>query len=356
MMRSRLGGTTYGVVATAVALVLGLGACDDSSTAPAGSARLSVLLTDAPGDVAEAWVNISGIYAQGGAHDGWDNEWDGQSYGDRHGNGPGSWHGDGHMDGGRVWLREDPTGWINLMTLADDVEQIVDGAVMPSGTYRQLRFIIEEAAIVTEGGRTYATAGADLGELNAQRGGDPLVSDGLLNCPGCDRSGIKVMCRDGVVASEDGETIIIADFDVGQSFGHERGHSGRWVMHPVIRCLSMRLVGSIAGTVSPADGVELPMTCGSNYVSLRAFKPLAIDADQEVWSGHTSPHGWFKIQPLQPGPYDLSYESEVEFDDGSVVTFSASASPTSVNVEAGVIAEADYTIDDAQCNPGGSGS
>ena len=71
--------------------------------------------------------------------------------------------------------------------------------------------------------------------------------------------------RDGgepalIFAAEDGETILITDFDVSQSFGHERGHSGRWVMHPVIRCSSLREVGEVAGTVTLAGGVELPAT------------------------------------------------------------------------------------------------
>ena len=363
-MRSKLGWPGLVMVALVAGLTLALGACDDSSTAPGGTARLSILLTDAPGDVAEAWVNISGIYVQGGMVDGWQHGLDANSgrFGREHGGdeGEGGMHGGwrhgGEGMGDRIWLREDPTGWIDLMKLSDDMVQIVDGAVAPAGTYHQLRFIIDEAAIVTEGGVTYATNSADMEALSAQRSDGLLSQGGLLICPGCDSAGLKVMCRDGVVVSEDGEATMIADFDVAQSFGHERGHSGRWVMRPVIRCSSMASVGTIAGTVSLVDGVELPATCGSNNISLATFVPVAFDAGDEASTGHTSPGGWFRIRHLDAGTYDLSHEPEIDFDDGSVVNFAASADPGALDVAAGVTAEASYTIDEVQCSPGGGGN
>lgn len=348
-MRLMLGRPLYGFLALALVLTLAVGACDNSSTAPGGNAQVSILLTDAPGDVAEAWVNISGIYVQGGQCFNQDNG----SNGEFHGNVNGHMDGQEDDDCGRVWLREDPTGWIDLTTLSDDVEEIVDGATLPAGFYRQLRFVIEEAVIVTEGGSAFVTPGADLDGLNALRSDGLLVADGLLHCPSCNRSGLKVMCRDGIVALDDEETVLIADFDVTQSFGRERGHSNRWVMHPMIRCSSMPMVGGVAGTVSLADGVELPATCGNNDIDLRVFKPVAIDADLEEWTGHTSLDGWFKIQPLLPGNYDLSYVAGIDFQDGSVLTFSASVDPGSVTVEAGSSEDADYTIDDVMCSPGG---
>jgi hypothetical protein len=340
------------LMALAVGLTVASG-CDDSSTSPAGSARVSVVLTDAAGDVAEAWVNIDGIYLQGGALGGDGEDFGGNSFGAAQGNTFRHSEGNGEEGNGHVWLREDPTGWIDLLTLSDDVEEIVAGAVIPAGFYKQLRFVIDEAVIVTEGGLAFVTPGADLDGLNAVREGDPLNQDGLLHCPGCDRSGLKVMCRDGIVALEDGETVLVTDFDVGQSFGRERGRSGRWVMHPLIRCASMPLVGEIAGTVKLAENVELPAVCGENEISLRIFTPLAVDAEGEVWTGHTSQSGDFKIRPLLAGMYELGYEPEIDFEDGSLVTLTASADPASVEVETGGSAHSDFTIESASCTPGG---
>ena len=336
-MPSQLKRSTLGCLAVALTIVLSTGACDDSSTAPAGEARVSILLTDAPGDVAEAWVNIGSIYLQGRSCD---------SGGDS--------NGDSDGDCGRVWLRTDPTGWIDLTALSDDVEQIVDGVIAPADTYSQLRFVIAEAVIVTEGGSVFATADADMDALNAERGGDPLVPTGSLHCPSCDRSGLKVKLWEGYIVLEGGETVVIADFDVTQSFGRERGNSGRWVMHPLIRASRLPLVGGIEGTVSLAEGVEMPAACGDNEVTLQIFKPIAKDADQESWTGQTSASGEFAIQPLLPGTYELLYELDIDFEDGSLVTFAATANPSSTTVEAGSVAQADYTINSVQCSPGGS--
>jgi len=336
-MPSLLKRTTFGCWALVLAVVLATGACDDSSTAPAGEARVSILLTDAPGDVAEAWVNIGSIYLQGRSCDA-----GGDSDGDSDG------------DCGRAWLRTDPTGWIDLMALSDEVEQIVDGVVAPADTYSQLRFVIVEAVIVTVGGSVFATADADMEALNAERGGDPLVPTGSLHCPSCGRSGLKVKLWEGYIVLEGGETVVIADFDVTQSFGRERGNSGRWVMHPLIRGSRLPLVGGIAGMVSLVEGVELPAACGANEITLRIFKPIAVDADQESWTGNVSAAGEFSIQPLLPGTYGLSYEPDIDFEDGSIVTFAATANPGSATVEAGIVARADYTINSVQCSPGGS--
>lgn len=124
----------------------------------------------------------------------------------------------------------------------------------------------------------------------------------------------------------------------------------------MIRASRMALVGRVAGTVALEDGLELPATCGANSIGLSIFVPIAVDTDGGIWTGHTSEDGSFTIQPLLPGTYDLSYEPEVDFEDGSVVTFSASVDPGSVDVEAGTVATADYTIDDVQCSPPGGGS
>jgi len=329
----------WGILPLALVLLFAITACDDSSTTPAGQAVVSVLLTDAAGDVDEAWVNIGSIYLQGGSC-GSDDASDG----------------DGGEGGcGRVWLRDTPTGWIELTGLSAQVQPLVDDAIVPAGSYAQLRFVIEEAVIVTEGLSVFATPKADMEALNAHRGGEPLVPTGALHCPSCGSSGLKVKFHDGFIVFDDGETIVVADFDVGQSFGRERGNSGRWVMRPLIRASRMALVGGVAGTVALEDGLEPPATCGANAIGLSIFMPIAVDSDGGIWTGHTSEDGSFTIQPLLPGSYDLSYEPEIDFEDGSVVTFNASADPSSAEVEAGTVVTANYTIDDVQCSPPNGG-
>jgi hypothetical protein len=56
------------------------------------------------------------------------------------------------------------------------------------------------------------------------------------------------------------------DFDVSESFGHQAGNSGAWVMHPVIRATSVTTERPVSVTLALGDGVTLP-----TGVTLAAF-------------------------------------------------------------------------------------
>ena len=87
-----------------------LAACGDSTNADTG--RISLKLTDAPGDFQKAVVTIDQIYLQGGS--------------------------DENPSGGRVVLLSTPVT-TDLLTLANSVQDLVTDAVVPAGTYSQLR-------------------------------------------------------------------------------------------------------------------------------------------------------------------------------------------------------------------------
>lgn len=188
------------LVAALAAITLGT-ACESSvgnDTTP-----LTLLLTDAAGEVQEAVVTISSIYLQG----------------------------DGSTDdeSGRVMLRTTPIT-TNLLTLVDDVATIVDAVEVPSGQYGQLRFVIDGAYIKvstdTEPGfAIYATPGYS--EV-------PAEPDGVLLCPSCGQSGFKVTLQGNLLLDGTAETLLV-DFDVAESFGHPAGNQGSWVMNPSIK-------------------------------------------------------------------------------------------------------------------------
>ena len=97
----------------ALAAVLLLGACDSGD--PDGPSSMSILLTDAPGYVAQAVVTIERIEIVG-------------------------------CSGGPRVLMETPwTGDLTLLT--NDFVTLVDGYVLPQGNYSQLRFVVSEACI-----------------------------------------------------------------------------------------------------------------------------------------------------------------------------------------------------------------
>lgn len=173
----------------------GLAACDD--VGGNDTTELTIMLTDAPAVVLEAVVTISEIYLQGGEDE---------------------------EPGGRVVLRDQPVT-TNLLTLVNDLQTLVDEALVPSGTYAQLRFVIGGAYLVVDevgGPQTYATP--DYTEA-------PPQVDGTLECPSCGETGIKVSMPGGLELDGTAATLIV-DFDVEDSFGQVAGQTSMWIMHP----------------------------------------------------------------------------------------------------------------------------
>ena len=184
-------------------LIGGLASCSSSTEVRTG--QISLLLTDAPGDVVSAVVTIDQIYLQ--PSDDEENE-------------------------GRIILRDEDIT-TDLLTLVDDLEELIADFDIPVGTYRGLRFVISGAYIEVEqeGGTTkiYASSPTYAGLP------DDAVVDGSLQMPSLAQSGLKItLPGNAIVIEEDEEVTLIVDFDVAASFGQLAGGSGNWVMHPVI--------------------------------------------------------------------------------------------------------------------------
>ncbi len=306
----------------AVTLALTANSCSVESTSPANETTVSILLTDAPGDLEHAWVKIMGIYLQGGGDEG-----------------------DG--DGGRVWLLDEETGWIDLLELSNATVELVKDVPVPAGHYSQLRLVLGDVAIVDTEAKVFATSDADLSELPGE-----LTAAGLAHCPSCDRSGLKVRLPGGGVVLEEANTIIV-DFDVSQTFGRERGNSNRWVMHPVLIATDFTTAGKVTGKVSIADGFTLP-SCSERPVTLQDFIPIATNSEGDK-AGTVDDQAQFTIPYLTPGEYTLGFLTPVEIDiNGTLwsVTFEATADPGTVTVEPGQVATADYTVSGATCTSG----
>ena len=209
------------------ALLVTISGCGDEGPA-AGTSRVSVLMTDAPGDFVTAVVTIEQVYLQG--------------------------------SGGRTVLR-DTSVTTNLLTLVNDTATLVDRVDVEEGTYSQLRFVISGAYIEVEsdgGGTTlYAT---DPGYAGLPEG---AAIDGELQTPSFDTSGVKVKL-DGDAFHVTGEhSIILVDFDVAQTFGKAAGNSGRWVMKPVIKGARVDLSANLTVRVTSADGIVFPVVDGA---------------------------------------------------------------------------------------------
>jgi hypothetical protein len=187
--------------------------CGDS--AGPGSTQLSILMKDAPAGVTSAVVTISQIYLQG--------------------------------EDGRVVLSDQETT-TDLLTLANDTQTLVQDAAVPSGTYSQLRFVITGAYIEVQDDPACDPAQTTcVTSIYATEGySTPKPAAGGLQTPSLDQSGLKVNVPGDALILSGERKVLLVDFDVAESFGHEGGDSGKWVMHPVINATDFQ-VGSAGG-------------------------------------------------------------------------------------------------------------
>ncbi len=201
--------------ALGVAIGAVLAACDGQG--PSGTTSFSVMLKDAPGDVQHAVVTISEVDLIG--------------------------------SGGVQVLAQAPTT-VDLLTLATSATSLVQGVEVPSGTYTQLRFKITGACLAVDDGNggsaVYATSGYDATPCGG-------AATGALKAPSYDESGLKVTMTDNALHLVGPEQIVLVDFDVSQSFGHE---ASGWIMHPVVTGGDL--------DAAPAQELATPLVAAAN--------------------------------------------------------------------------------------------
>ena len=285
-----------GVAGTAVA-------CSDA-TSNATSGKITVLLTDAPGDVKTAMVTISQIYMQGSADDASD----------------------------RVILRDTPIT-TDLLTLANSTADLVKDATVPAGTYGQLRFVITGGYIEVENDNGSTSIFASSPDYAGLPQGATVA--GALQMPSFAQSGLKVNLPGGSVTIGSEQTILLVDFDVSQSYGQEAGNAGKWVMSPVMTATELSFSGSLKVTLSKAAELTMPSVNGTP-VTLGQFKATLTKAGgspEELALTDTDGDGTFEanFQYIAAGEYSVNFVAPA-----GVSTFTTNpASPATVNVVSG---------------------
>ena len=285
-----------------------LSACSDPTGV--GPGKISILLTDAPGDVRAAVVTISEIYLQGSE---------------------------------RVVLRDDPVT-VDLLRLADTTALLVDEATVPAGSYSQLRFVITGAYIEVENadGTTsvYASSPSYAG-LPAS-----VESDGHLQMPSFEQSGLKINLPGGEIRIAGDQRILLVDFDVSQSFGHIAGASGQWVMHPVVHATDFVATGTFTATLRPGQTVTLP-SVGGQQLTLGAFKAVLTNSggskeERELTDANSDGVYGAVFRFLIPGSYSLDFTAP-----DTLVFATTPARPYGVQVGSGQTVTADFTLTSA---------
>jgi Domain of unknown function (DUF4382) len=283
---------------------LGALSCSDSSGP--GTGKLTLLLKDNPGDIQAAWVTISEINLQG--------------------------------SGGTIHLKDEDFT-VNLLTLQSQLATLLQDAVIPAGTYSQLRFVISEACIQVEdvgGGSSFYASSASFATAptTCNSGNAPV---GHLQMPSYSQSGLKVILPGNAITVPDGEDVtLIVDFDVQQSFGHVAGNSGQWVMHPVIKATGATVSGSIQVTLTASQNVgTIPPDAVFTATITPASSGNAISVDLTEGNGFQA-----TVNFLAPGDYSVSVAQAVPIANSTIT-------PTTVPVTVlpGETATAAFVLD-----------
>ena len=217
-----------------LALPLALAACE-SGFGPTADGTMTIMLTDAPGDFQNAVVTIDRIELLGGE----DNEND------------------------RIVLRDSPVT-VDLLELQNEVMVLVGETPVPAGRYSELRLVISEGLITVEQDDGSVLVYSSSDEFAQSEG---FTSDGRLQMPSFGQSGLKIKLPAGEANVDGDDNAVLIDFNVAQSFGHQAGNSGMWVMHPVIHATSFTTTGGLRLDVVLPDSVTLP-TIGETAVTM----------------------------------------------------------------------------------------
>ena len=304
------------IVALLAAVVVGVAACETMATAPEaddtgpdGPATLKVLLTDAAADYVDAaWVDIGRVDLLP-ADD----------------------------EGEIVTLTEDGTdGMVDLLTLQGDAtEQLADTMIEP-GVYKQLRLIVDSARVELIDGYTFRD-GSTSRWLKVPSGAQTGIKLNLEGVEGDEAN------ADGGVNIIPGETVLVVDFDVNQSFriqGNPETPAGihGMLFKPLLRVTVEDVAGSISGTVSgAADSIDVE---GLTVTAEPTGTGTVEGYQTRTATALTAEDGTYTLHFLVPGEYEVSVEAAEGF----------AAAPALQTVNVGHdedVMGVDFTIDEA---------
>lgn len=285
-------------------------ACGGSQAS--GSGKMSVKMTDAPGDFQAAAVTITQINLQGA--------------------------------GGATVLSNSKTT-VNLLKLQNDVSTLVQDAVVPEGTYTGLDLVISggyvQVAQAGGGSAIYASSPAYEGLPAGAR------VTGTLQMPGFGQAGLKVSLPGGNVTVGTGSRVLLVDFDVQQSFGQQAGASGMWVLHPVMTATDFSLSGALDVSLAAAASLTLPppLALGSFDAVLTNSAGSAKKLQLAAAAGASTATTTFSY--LLPGSYTLSFAVDPSVSATATLA-TTPAIPAAVTVNPGAATQARFTLNSAQ--------
>ncbi len=284
---------------------------------------LRVLVTDKPFPfdfIDEALVTITRVEVRlddddddggdddDGDDDGDDEEEDGDDDGedgdDEEEDGDGDGEEDGDDDDAFIVIFEGERVF-NLIDLQNGRTDMLADAVVPAGTYTQMRLIVTAGEVTLTDGRTFP-----------------------LSVPSGAQSGIKLHFT-FEVAEGDEPTTLLLDVDLSKAFnaipgGHieDVDSISNFQFRPSVAMRLINLVdaGSIAGTVT-----------GDAEAPLEAVSVTAFNGDTDVTSSATEADGSYVLSGLPVGTYRVEFSKE-GYDDVEIADVEVAAGETTADV------------------------
>ncbi|MEX2465316.1 MAG: DUF4382 domain-containing protein [Gemmatimonadota bacterium] len=261
------------LAATGAALLLSIGAaaCGDG-TGVEGDTSLRVLLTDAPSDyIDSAFVDIGAVELIGA--------------------------------GSPITLTTDGTdGFVDLLDLQGTATMLLADTDIPAGDYAQLRLIVESARVVLADGYEFNDS-TNAKDLMVPSGAQTGIKLNLAGSDGGEGS--------GPVTIAGGETVLVLDFDVNQSFVLQgQPDSGGFtgvIFTPTIRVVAQDVAASVAGTVTTSvEGTSVE----GLVVTAEPLDEGTLEAYQsQTATAVTDANGAYTVHFLVPGSYTVSIET-----------------------------------------------
>lgn len=217
-------------------------ACDVTDNANKGTGRFAVKLTDAPAEYDAIYIEVEAVKVKANSDEVAE---------------------EGNKEG---WITiSDDTTRVDLLQLQNGETILLGEEELEAGFYHQIRLILGDDNVIEINGITY-----------------PLTT------PSAQQSGLKLNIDAEVGADE--VYVLLIDFNAAKSIV-ETG-SGKFILKPVIRTVSLGETGSIAGIVEPATFQTTV---------------LAI-ADGDTLTTFTEDSGEFKFIGVLPNTYDFVFK------------------------------------------------
>lgn len=213
-------------------------ACTENNDTSPDQAKLEIRLTDAPNsNIREVWVDIREVQINSGDSTNW------------------------------TAVSGAHPGLYNLLALTDGRDTLLADASIPAGRLSQLRLILgDNNYIITHDGNKE-----------------------MLTTPSAQQSGLKVQVQSDLT----GGVLyrLVLDFDAAKSVV-EAGNSGKYILKPVIRVLSMVPSGGIA------KGFVAPDSVMSTIYAIRGSDTVASTATHD---------GNYQFRDIPAGNYEFHY-------------------------------------------------